>query len=100
MNSKNGCKVFHNQVSLPDYGVLRSRLMYEVQLAIEAFYAVEDVIGTRKVEVHLDVNPDARFASNVVTAQALGWVKSLGIDARVKPDSFAATTAADHLVKA
>jgi len=99
MNSKNGCKVFHNKVTLPDYGQMRPRLMMEVQFALEAFYAIEDVVGDRRLEIHLDFNPDPRHASNVVTSEAIGWVRGLGLQARVKPDSFAATTAADHCVR-
>lgn len=98
-DSKHGCKIFHNQITIPDYGQMRPRLMMEVQYALEAFYAIEDTVGDRHLEIHLDVNPDPRYASNVVTAQALGWVRSLGIQARVKPHSFAATTAADHFVR-
>ena len=98
-DSKHGCKIFHNQVTIPDYGQMRPRLMTEVQYALEAFYAIEDVVGNRKLEVHLDVNPDPKHASNAVTSEALGWVRSLGIQAKIKPDSFAATTAADHFVR-
>lgn len=98
-DSKHGCKIFHNQVTIPDYGQMRPRLMTEVHYALEAFYAIEDIVGNRKLEIHLDVNPDPRHASNVVTSEALGWVRSLGIEARIKPDSFAATTAADHFVR-
>lgn len=98
-DSSRGCSVFHNQIALPDYGVMGSRLMTEVQMALDAFYAIEEVIGNRRVEVHLDVNPDPKYASNAVAAQALGWVRSLGIEARIKPEGFAATTAADHWVR-
>ena len=99
MDSKHGCKIFHNQVTIPDYGQMRPRLLMEVQYALEAFYAIEDIVGNRRLEIHLDVNPDPRHASNVVTSEALGWVRGLGIEARIKPDSFAATTAADHFVR-
>ena len=99
MDSKHGCKIFHNQVTVPDYGQMRPRLLMEVQYALEAFYAIEDIVGNRRLEVHLDVNPDPRHASNVVTSEALGLVRGLGIQARIKPDSFAATTAADHFVR-
>jgi predicted RNase H-related nuclease YkuK (DUF458 family) len=98
-DSKKGCSVFHNQITLPDYGQMRPRLMTETQLALEAFSAIEDVIEDRKLEIHLDVNPDPKYASNVVAAEALGWVRSLGLQARIKPHSFAATTAADHCVR-
>ena len=98
MDSKKGCKIFHFKQELPDFGNLRARLMAEVQLALEAFYAIEDVVNNRKLEIHLDVNPDPKHASNIVTAEALGWVRGLGLQARIKPDSFAASTAADHCV--
>jgi predicted RNase H-related nuclease YkuK (DUF458 family) len=71
----------------------------EVQYALEAFFAIEDVVDNRRLEVHLDLNPDTIHASNVVTSEALGWVRGLGIQAKIKPDSFAATTAADHFVR-
>lgn len=99
MNSKNGCKVFHNKVTIPDFGQMRPRLLMEVQYALEAFYAIEDIVGDRRLEIHLDVNPDPRHASNVVTSEALGWVRGLGLEARIKPHSFAATSAADHCVR-
>jgi predicted RNase H-related nuclease YkuK (DUF458 family) len=99
MNSKNGCKVFHNSVKQRDYGNLRARLMTEVQYALEAFSEIEDALGERKLEIHLDINPDPKYASNVVTAEAIGWVRSLGLVAKVKPESFAATSAADHFVR-
>lgn len=99
MDSKHGCKVFHNKVTLPDYGNLRQRLMTEVSLAVEAFDAIQDVVNNRHLELHLDVNPDPVHASNIVTKEALGWVRGLGLEAKIKPDSFAASTAADHFVR-
>lgn len=99
INSKHGCKVFHNKVRMPDYGNLRSRLMTEVGLALEAFYAIEEAVNGRKLEIHLDVNPDPIHASNIVTKEALGWVRGLGLEAKIKPESFAASTAADHCVR-
>jgi predicted RNase H-related nuclease YkuK (DUF458 family) len=52
------------------------------------------------MEVHLDINPNPKHKSSIAVKEALGWVKgSLGIDAKIKPDSFAATHAADHVVR-
>jgi uncharacterized protein len=99
-DSRNGCRVFHNSVTMPHYGSMRARLLQEVQLALEAFYAIEEVIEERALEIHLDFNSDSKYASNVVTAEALGWVRGLGLTARIKPDAFAATHAADHFVRA
>jgi predicted RNase H-related nuclease YkuK (DUF458 family) len=100
MDSKKGCRLFHESVDLPDYGNLKQRLLMEVQLAVAAATEVIDVLGNRHMEVHLDINPDPKHKSNVAVKEALGWVKgSLNMDAKIKPLSFAATHAADHAVR-
>jgi len=94
MDSKRGCKLFHNSVDMPDYGNLRQRLLNEVMYAIEAATEIIDHLGDRHLEIHLDVNPDPKHKSSV------GYVKgTLGLDAKIKPASFAATHAADHAVR-
>jgi predicted RNase H-related nuclease YkuK (DUF458 family) len=100
MDSKKGCRLYHESVDMPDYGNLKQRLLMEVQLAVAAATEIIDVIGDRHMEVHLDINPDPRHKSNVAVKEALGWVKgSLNLDAKIKPASFAATHCADHLVR-
>jgi len=100
MDSKKGCRLFHESVDLPDYGNLKQRLLMEVQLAVAAATEVIEVLGNRHMEVHLDINPDPKHKSNVAVKEALGWVKgSLNMDAKIKPLSFAATHAADHAVR-
>ena len=99
-NSNNGCRVFHESVTERNYGSMRARLLMEVQYALQAFYAIEDVVGLRHLEIHLDLNNDPKYASNLVTSEALGWVKGLGLTAKIKPDAFAASSAADHFVRA
>ena len=100
MDSKKGCRLFHESVDMPDYGNLKQRLLMEVQLAVAAATEVIDVLGNRHMEVHLDINPDPKHKSNVAVKEALGWVKgSLNLDAKIKPLSFAATHAADHAVR-
>ena len=100
MDSKHGCRLFHNSVDMPDYGNLRQRLLNEVMYAIEAATEVIDHLGNRHLEIHLDVNPDPKHKSSVAVKEALGYVKgTLGLDAKIKPASFAATHAADHAVR-
>jgi len=99
-DSKHGCTLFHNSLDLPDYGNIRQRLMSEVGFALEAATSVLDVLDGRHMEIHLDINPNPIHKSNVAVKEALGWVKgTLGIDAKIKPDGFAATHAADHVVR-
>lgn len=100
MDSKHGCRLFHESHDLPDYGNLKQRLLTEVNYAVAAATEIIDILGDRHMEVHLDINPNPKHKSSVAVKEALGWVKgSLGIDAKVKPDSFAATHAADHVVR-
>ena len=92
--------MFHESVDLPDYGNLKQRLLNEVMYAITAATEVIDVVGDRHIEVHLDINPNPAHKSNVAVKEALGYVKGqLGLDAVIKPHAFAATHAADHLVR-
>lgn len=98
-DGRHGCAVFHDVVTLPDYGQLRTRLLTEVQLSIEAFSAIEDVMGNRGLEVHLDVNPDPVHASNIVSSEAAGWVLGMGLKPKIKPEAWAASTAADYCAR-
>lgn len=99
-DSKHGCNIFHKQETIPDFGNLKQRLLTETMYAINAAIEIIDVAGDRKLEVHLDINSDQKHKSNVAVKEALGYVKgTLGLDAVVKPNAFAATTCADYLVQ-
>ena len=99
-DSKHGCRIFHETIDMPDYGNLKQRLLTEVQLAVQAATEVIDVIGDRHLELHLDINPNPKHKSSIAVKEALGWVRgSLGIEAKIKPYGFAATHAADHVVR-
>ena len=100
MDTKKGGRIFRSSVDMPDYGNLKQRLLMEVQLAVSTATEIVDVIGDRHFEIHLDINPNPNHKSSVAVKEALGWVKgSLGMDAKIKPHSFAATHAADHVVR-
>lgn len=99
IDSCRGGKIFHRSVSEKDYGNLKTRLLMEVQMAVEAAEAILDVVGDRPLQIHLDINPDPNHKSNVAVKEALGWVRAMGFDAQVKPAAFAATYCADHMVR-
>ena len=100
MDSKKGCRLFHESVDMPDYGNLKQRLLTEVQLAVAAASEILEVLGERHMEIHLDINPSPNHKSNVAVKEAIGWVRgSFGFDPMIKPASFAATHAADHAVR-
>jgi predicted RNase H-related nuclease YkuK (DUF458 family) len=97
-DSKHGCSIYYDVQDIADYGNLKQRLLMEVQFAVDAATSIVDVLGDRKLELHLDINPNPKHKSNIAVKEALGWVRgSLGIDAKIKPYSWASSHCADHV---
>lgn len=88
---KDFCKIFRRIHKLPDYGSIKTRLLQEAAYAIET--ALE--IGV-PAEIHLDINPNPKFKSNAALKEALAYVRGMGLQAKVKPEAFAASCAADY----
>ncbi len=99
-----GAKIFYDITKERDYDSKKSRpatrLMNEVIKAAQLFLDLEESFGERKVEVHLDINPDKKHGSSCVVEQAIGYVKGVcNVTPLVKPQAFAASHCADHLVR-
>lgn len=102
IEGKHGCKIFGHITRERDYDQRRDkpalRLMGEVYKVAQLFNELSDVLQDRHVEVHLDINPDDRYASSQVISQAIGYIRgTCNIEAQVKPQAFAASYAADRL---
>ena len=102
LDGKHGCKIFGYVEQERDYDQRRDkpalRLMGEVYKVAQLFNELSDVLQDRYVEVHLDINPDDRYASSQVISQAIGYIKgTCNLQAQVKPRAFAASYAADRL---
>lgn len=78
---------------------LRHRLLKEVEIVVDGAMKIEDVIEDRLFQIHLDINPDVQHKSNIVVKEALGWVQGLGYDCHIKPNSWAASHCADHIIQ-
>ena len=80
---------------------LRLRLLKEAALAIQLAEMLVANHATKRENtfVHLDINPKKEFKSNVVFTPATSWVKSLGYNCIVKPDSWASSWLADAYAK-
>lgn len=101
-DGKHGCKVFGYVQREQDYDQKKNkpalRLMSEVYKVADLFNELSDVLQDRYVEVHLDLNPSDRYASNQVINQAIGYIKGMcNLEPHIKPQAFAATYAADRL---
>jgi len=74
------------------------------RLLNEAWKSIEVAELLRSNDIHVDVidldmNPDPKYRSNDVLAQAMGWAEGMGYKVRCKPDAMSASYAADTLVK-
>ena len=102
IDGKHGCKIFGYHQRERDYDQRKDkpniRLMTEVYKVSEIYLELKDVIEDRCVEVHLDINPSAKHASNQVVQQAIGYIRgTCNLEALIKPNAFAASYAADRL---
>lgn len=99
IDGNRGCRVFCDQITEPDYGGIKERLLREVGLAIDAYSFIENVVEDRVIEIHIDINTDPKYKSNPALNQAKGWIKGMGLIPIEKPNSIAASTAADYCVR-
>jgi predicted RNase H-related nuclease YkuK (DUF458 family) len=78
---------------------MRERMMAEVSASIETAYQIHPVIEKNGVEmeIHADINQDARFQSNQALSDAMGYTKGMGYVFVSKPDAFASSVCADRL---
>lgn len=99
INSSNGCKIFYQKDKINRNMTLRERLMKEVDYAVLTALSIIDVVGNRKLEVHLDINPNENYKSNIIVKEAVGYVLAQGLKPVLKPFSIAAYCVADYIVK-
>ena len=100
---KHGAKVFGEVTTERDWDQNkarpRMRLMNEVMRTAQMFLDLEEAIGDRHVEIHLDINPNEKFGSSCVISEAVGYIKGMcNVVPFVKPKAFAASVAADRLL--
>ena len=78
---------------------IRERMLKEVQLSINVCFHILDLVDLYDVdlEIHADVNPNPRWASNIAFNEVRGYCEGMNIQYRVKPDAYAASSGADRL---
>jgi hypothetical protein len=97
---RDGCSIFAKSVVQHDFGNIRQRMLNEVGHVVEAATMIIDAIGPRYMEIHLDMNTQPQFKSNVAVSEAIGWVRgATGLNPKLKPDAWAASHVADHVVR-
>ena len=102
IDGKHGCKIFGEVQRERDWDQKkdrpRMRLMNEVMKIAELYLKLQDVLETRDVQIHLDINPDERYGSSCVIQEATGYIRGMcNVVPMVKPQAFAASYCADRL---
>lgn len=104
IHDKHGGKIFHYTDVEPIFDKHkdkpRLRLMTEVRKIVDMYVEFGELLEDREVQIHLDINGNDKYNSNLVMKEAIGYVKGMtNIDAKVKPEAWAAAHAADHHVR-
>ena len=76
-----------------------NRLLNEVWSSVEVAELLKNEIGVVASFIDIDLNPDIKYKSNAVLANAVGLVTGMGYTVRHKGNSPVMTYCADHLVK-
>jgi predicted RNase H-related nuclease YkuK (DUF458 family) len=95
--SKGGRAAYTREI-LPRIQSLRERLMQETWRSIELGMELTGA-APGGLEIHLDVNPEKQHKSSQYVQELVGWVMGQGFKAVIKPDAWAASHAADHVVR-
>lgn len=103
MNGKHGCRIFSNISYEPDFDVKKNRpkirMMNEVMKVCQLYTQLIPFIDEYEVEIHLDIASDPKHGSNCAAVEAAGYVLGVtGIQPKLKPESFASSFGADHVV--
>ena len=98
-----GGKLFYDNIIERDRSPNRRkpsvRLMTEVYKVSELYLRLIDEVDScieKDIEIHLDVNPRREYKSSAIISEALGYIRGVcQVDAKVKPEAWAASTVAD-----
>ncbi len=107
LHPNKGVHVVYKKVSISRQRDMFTRLWNEVEYTREVAEYVHDEMvnvyehkeGIKIPIVHLDFNKEAKYKSHVVHDLSLGYLTGLGYETHTKNSAWAATVAADMLVK-
>ena len=83
---------------VPRIDSLRERLLKEVWQSVELGLVLAGHVAG-ELTVHIDANPSEKHMSSRYVQELTGLVVGQGFAAQIKPHAWAATHAADHIVR-
>jgi hypothetical protein len=95
-----GGRAFYIREKVTRVKSLRERLMREVWMSVNVGLELNaHMPETLGLTVHVDANPNLKFRSSDHVKELAAMVVSQGFKTLLKPDSWAASHLADHVVK-
>lgn len=83
---------------VPRIKSLRERLLSETWRSVELGLQLTSIVPG-DLTVHVDANPVLKHKSSAYVQELVGMVVSNGFQALIKPDAWAASHCADHIVR-
>ena len=98
LTPKKGGRVAYRRAVVPRIASLRERLLREVWESVDLGLQFSPIVKG-ELTVHIDANPVVSHKSSQYVHELVGLVVGQGFKALIKPESWAATHAADHVVR-
>jgi predicted RNase H-related nuclease YkuK (DUF458 family) len=98
LTPRKGGRVAYRREVVPRIQSLRERLLREVWKSVDLGLQFSPVVRG-DLTVHIDANPVVTHKSSAYVQELVGLVVGQGFRALIKPESWAATHAADHVVR-
>lgn len=95
--TKGGRAAYSREV-VPRITSLRERLLKETYRSVELGLSMTNLVPG-DLSIHIDANPVLRHKSSQYVQELVGLVVGQGFRALIKPDAWAASHAADHVVR-
>jgi uncharacterized protein len=98
LTPRKGGRVAYRREIVPRITSLRERLLKEVWKSVELGLQLSPLV-VGDLTVHIDANPVVAHKSSQYVQELVGLVVGQGFKALIKPESWAASHAADHVVR-
>ena len=93
-----GGRVAYRREAVPRITSLRERLFTEVWKSVDLGLRCSPLVKG-DLTVHIDANPVVKHKSSAYVQELVGLVVGQGFKALIKPESWAATHTADHVIR-
>jgi len=98
LTPRKGGRVAYRRTVVPRIASLRERLLKEVWRSVDLGLQFSPIVNG-ELSVHIDANPVVTHKSSAYVQELVGLVVGQGFKALIKPESWAASHAADHVVR-